>query len=88
MSAADCLVSRQANELIERDAMQQQKVIRNFYSSPSDSELISIWCMFKDRSDGVAMAEAETELVRRGGRSDEPEVRFRMRRKSVLTFRR
>ena len=67
--------------------MQQRRVIRNFYPGLSDSELISIWAKGKDRADSVVMAEAEAELVRRGHRSYEPEVRFRIPRESIARKR-
>lgn len=63
--------------------MEQREFIRKFYSSLSDSELISVRAIGKARADAGVVAEAETELVRRGNLSYEPEVRLRIQRESI-----
>ncbi|MFZ0427092.1 MAG: hypothetical protein WAO20_03170 [Acidobacteriota bacterium] len=57
------------------------------YSNLSDSELISVRAMGKEKADGEAVVRAETELVRRGDRKYEPEVRFRIRGESIAKKR-
>jgi hypothetical protein len=81
------LVSRRPNELIERDAMQQRRDVRKFYASLSDSELITVWALGRDKADDVVMADAEAELARRGARSNDPEVRLRTPRESIARTR-